>query len=94
MSLHSNGRRQETTTKNYRRYKKGKSCVWREIRQGRDTRSGSTEDALVLLCRVVREGFHEKVTFEQMLERHGRRSCEDIWEVAVSGRWTARATFL
>lgn len=63
-------------------------------RQGEDTRSESTEEALVLLHRVVREGFHEKVTFEQMLERQGGRSCEDIWEVAISGRWTARATSL
>ena len=39
-------------------------------------------------------GVHEKVTFEQMLERQGGRSCEDIWEVAISGRWTARATSL
>ena len=83
MSLHSSGRKQATTTKNYRKYKKGKSCVWREIRQGRDTRSANTEEAVVLLRRVVREGFREKVTFE----RHGRRSCEGIWEMAISGRW-------
>lgn len=89
MSLHSSGRKQATTTKNYRKYKKGKSCVWREIRQGRDTRSANTEEAV--LRRVVREGFREKVTFE----RHGRRSCKGFWEMAISGRWrVARSTSL
>lgn len=39
------------------------------------------KEAVVLLRRVVREGFHEKVTFEQILERHEGTSCEDIWKV-------------
>lgn len=47
-------------------------------------------EAVVLLHRVVREGLSEKMTFQQMPERHEGTSFEDIWVKSISRKWIAR----
>lgn len=41
--------------------------------------------------RVVREELGEKMTLEQVLERHEGTGLEDTWVRSISARWKARA---